>query len=316
MRTRTTLLLATALLVGAAVASGVAWQRHTAGLAALRVPVAGGDGGGLPLAPPADEHLDAAALARAAQDPAAAGLEAFVVMRHGHVVFARYGHGFSADSVIDSGPFARVLVAMLAGVAVDQQALPALPPGQFDPARLRAAIEQATHESYAQYLSQNLWQRVNAAPAWIELPAAGATVPADCCFEARVQDWLRIGGLLVNDGSFEDTQVVPRGWVAHMRVPIGADGLEGMGLELPSRLPGARVFDAADLMYLRGKGRWRLWVVPSLKLVVLFGAQAGGHAGAASWDDSRLPDRVIQALTDRPPAQKAESLMQQLVHGH
>ena len=318
---RLAMLAGLALLAGLLVA-GLAWRRHAASQAGPRVLVQGGDGGGLPLAPPADEHFDGAALERAARDPAAAGLQVFLVMRHGHIVFARYGHGFDADRVIDSGPFARVLVGLLAGVAVGREALTHLPAGPFDPARLRAAIESGAHESYANYLSRTIWRRLNAASAWIRLPAAGAAEPADCCFEARVQDWMRIAGLLVNDGSFEDTQVVPRGWVAHMRQPLSADGLEGMGVRLPSRAPSAGTFDAGDLIYLRGNARWRLWMVPSLRLAVLFGApgtaaEPRAHApGESSWDETRLPNLVIEALTDRPPAQRAESLLQQLVHGH
>ncbi len=330
MKARTVAILVGLAIMVALIAAGVFRERHAARQAlGVRVSVRGGDGGGLPLARPADEHFDGAALERATHDPAAAGLQVFIVTRHGHLVFARYGRGFDADRVIDSGPFARVLVALLAGVAVRDGALPTLPPGHFDPAQLRAAIERGAHQSYADYLSRTLWRRLNAATAWIRLPAAGAAEPADCCFEARVQDWMRVAGLLINDGSFEDTQVIPRGWVARMRQPVSADGLEGMGVELPSRAPGAGTFDAEDLIYLRGNGHWRLWMVPSLRLAVLFGApgaagESRAHAagasipgaGASAWDQTRLPDLVIEAITDRPSAQRAQSLMQQLVHGH
>lgn len=313
MRGRPGVLIAALVLVAAGVSVGIIRQQHQKHQAALRVLVRGGDGGGLPRDQPSDEHFDAAGLERVVRDPAAAGLQVFLVMRHGHVVFARYGRGFSADQVIDSGGFARVLVALAAGVALDDGTLTALPPGRFDPAKLRAAIEQGAHRSYAAYLSTALWRRLNAASAWIMLPAAGAALPADCCFHARVQDWMRIGGLLANDGSFEDTQVIPRGWVARMRTPVSEDGLEGMGVELPSHAPAAPAFDATDLVFLRGSGRWRLWVAPSLKLVVLFGAPAA--ARNSTWDETRLPNLVVEALTERPPA-PAGSLLQQLVHGH
>lgn len=315
MTGRTGLILGALLVLAAGVGAGFVWQHHREQQAALRVLVQGGDGGGLPRAEVSDEHFDGAALDRAAADPAAAGLQAFVVMRHGHVVFARYGRDYSADRIIDSGAFARVLVAMAAGVAIDDGTLTRLTPAGFEPAQLRTAIERGAHQSYAAYLSRVLWRRLNAAPAWIELPEAGAPPPADCCFEARLQDWMRIGGLLANDGSFEDTQVLPRGWVAHMRAPVSADGLEGMGVDLPSRAPTARPFDAGDLMFLRGNGHWRLWVVPSLKLVVLFGAPGNAAGSDSAWDETRLPSLVVEAITDRPPA-PAGSLMQQLVHGH
>jgi hypothetical protein len=311
---------AAAVLVVAFAVAGLLWQRYAARDAvALRVPVPGGDGGGLPLASPADEQFNPAALERAAQDPAADGLEALLVMRHGHVVLARYGHGFSADTRIDSGPFARVLAGLLAGAAVQQGTLPIRALSGFDPARLRSAIEQATREPYAQYLSRTLWSRLNAASAWIERPARSAPVPADCCFEARVQDWLRIGGLLANDGSFEDTQVLRPGWIARMRLPINPQETEGLGVSLPGHGAAGR-YDAADVFLLRGQGRWRLWVVPSLQLVVLFGApgRASGSArtDAGDWDETRLPDLIIEALSDRTTAPAGQSALQQLVPGH
>jgi len=288
--------------------------------------IRGGDGGGLPIASPADEHLDAGALEAATRDPAAADLAAFIVMRHGHVIFERFGHGFSADTVIDSGPFARVLVALLAGIADQDGLLPPAALSGFDPARLRAAIESGTHQRYGDYLASRLWSRLNAAPAWIAVPAAGAEPPADCCFHARVIDWMRVAGMLVDDGSFEDTQVVGKGWVARMRRPLSPHGREGFGVQLlpegaPNQVhPG---LGAADVFFLRGPGRWRLWLVPSLRLAVLFGNAGGAsgaagaaQAGASAWDETRLPDLVIGAVTGGAPSPHEQSLLQQLVPGH
>ena len=298
---------------------GLGWYWHGPPLTSTaRVAVAGGDGGGLPLAQPRDEHFDADALERVSRDRAASGLLAFIVMRHGHIVFERFGHGTSAQSMIDSGPFARVLVGLLAGVAVQDGVLPAAALSGFDPARLRAGIELGAHQHYADYLSQRLWAPLNAGPAWIVLPAAGAVAPADCCFEARILDWMRIAGVLVNDGSFEDTQVVGRGWVARMRRPMSAGGTEGFGLELASTAPNARRFATNDIFFLRGPGHWRLWVMPGLHLAVLFGAAGETQAasGAAAWDETRLPNLVVGALIDRPAARSSGSLLQQLVPGH
>ncbi|MGH8144560.1 MAG: hypothetical protein ACREU2_18875 [Steroidobacteraceae bacterium] len=320
MRRRTGVLIAAAGI--AVLAAGLVWQRqHAAHAAALRLVIRGGDGGGLPLAAPGDEHFDAAALALAARDPAAAGLDAFIVMRHGHVVFERFGHGFSADTVIDSGPFARALVALAAGIADGDGALSATALTDFDPGRLRAAIESGTHQRYAEYFSQRLWARLNAAPAWIELPAVGATAPTDCCFHARVIDWMRVAGLLVNDGSFEDTQVLERGWVARMRHPLSARSPSGFGVELVPRGPGIPRFQTTDIFFLRGPGHWRLWLMPSLRLAVLFGAPAGTSSaasggGGAPWDETRVPNLVLAALVERASPTTGESLLHQLVPGH
>jgi len=293
--------------------AALVWQHQRARRAsALQVAVRGGDGGGLPLAQPADEHLDADGLARIAQDPAAAGLSALLVSRHGHLLYSRFAAGTGPDSIVDSGPFASVLVALATGIAVDERLIRSAPL-QFQPDQLRSLLERVSRQSYAEFLGQNLWSRLNAAPAWIELPAVGAPVPADCCFHARVLDWLRVGALLANDGNFEDTQIVSPGWVQRMRQPQPSG--EGYGIALPSRRPGAGTYEARDLFLLRGPAHWRLWVVPSLRLAVLFGAAAPA-ATAADWDETRVPNLVIEAVTDRPAVPPGTSLLQQLVPGH
>lgn len=305
-------LVGLALLAG--LAAAFAWQhQHAASARALQLTVRGGDAGGLPLAQPADEHMDPAALALMARDPAASGLAALLVMRHGHLVYSRYGSGTSGDTMIDPGAFASALLALSTGIAVDQRLIRAAPIA-FEPAQLRSVLEAASHESYADFLGQQLWSRLNAAPAWIALPGAGAPVPVDCCFHARVLDWLRVGGLLANDGSFEGIDIVSRGWALRMRQPQPT-GAAGYGVALPSHRPGAASYEATDLFLLRGSGRWRMWIVPSLRLVVLFGAAEAGSA-PADWDESRLPNLAIEAVTDRPAVPPGTTLLQQLVPGH
>jgi hypothetical protein len=301
------------LLLAIALGAGLAWQ-HQRVLAAraLRVSVSGGDGGGLPLALPADEHLDAAALARIERDPAAAGLQALLAMRHGHLVYSRFGRGTGADSVIDSGSFAEALVALATGIAVESRLLTSAPI-TFEPTRLRDLVAKASGESYAEFLGAQLWSRLNAAPAWIGLPAVGAPVPADCCFHARLLDWLRIGALLADGGNFEGTGIVSPAWVQRMHQPQPLGG-RGYGVALPSRRPGAQGYEATDIFLLRGPARWRLWVVPSLRLVVLFGAPA--DPAASDWDETRIANLVIEAVTDRPAVPAETSLLQQLVPGH
>ncbi|HWG77947.1 MAG TPA: hypothetical protein VN660_14305 [Steroidobacteraceae bacterium] len=309
-RTASTWLLLPLVALLGILAVALAWQHRRASNAlALQVTVQGGDGGGLPLAQPSDEHLDANALARIAQDPSAAGMTALLVLRHGHLIYRRFADGTGLDSLVDSGAFANALVALATGIALDSRLIHSAPI-LFRPEQLRSLLESASKQSYAQFLGVNLWSRLNAAPAWIELPARGAPTPADCCFHARVLDWLRVGALLANEGSFEDTQIVSSGWVRRMREP--QPNGSGYGVALPSRRPGAARYDVPDLFLLRGPARWRLWIVPSLKLVVLYGASASG----GDWDETRVPNLVLEAVTDRPAVPPGTSSLQQLVPGH
>ncbi len=278
-----------------------------------RALVNGGDAGGLPRVPPNQEHLDAAALQAASRDASADGLEALIVMRHEYIVYERYGNGVDANTMIDSGALAQSLVALLAGIAAHDGQLALQSLNGFDAARLRTAIEAGSRQAYPDYLSQQLWRRLNAAPAWIALPAAGASAPADCCFHARVLDWLRVAALLIDDGRFEGKSVVPPGWVEHMRRPVSASGTEGFGIELAAAAHGAEPFATDDVVFVRGPGRWRLWLMPTLKLAVLFGSQA---TAAPPWDETRLPNLVIRALSEPAQQRGVGSQLQQLVPGH
>jgi hypothetical protein len=286
-----------------------------------RVTVTGGDAGGLPRVPAQQEHLDGAALERASRDAAAEGLQALLVLRHGYIVFERYGHGVDGQTMIDSGPFAQALLALVAGIAAHEGSLAVQSLSGFDAPRLRAGIEAGTRQSYPDYLSGRLWRRLNAASAWIALPAAGAAAPADCCFHARVVDWLRVAIVLLDDGRFEGKAVVPPGWVQRMRRPVSADGGAGFGIELAAAARGAEPFATDEVFFLHGPGRWRLWMMPALQLAVLFGApSAGGLApsdgGAAPWDETRLPNLVIRALSEPYAQRSVGSQLQQLVPGH
>jgi hypothetical protein len=293
--------------VGALAAAVLLWHARAGAGRGVELSVRGGDGGGLPVESAATEHLDGPTLARIAQDPAAVGLQALLIMRHGHLVYSQYGNRIGADTVIDSGGFARVLVALAAGIASDERQLGDAP-AVFQPDALRSLIEVRTGQRYPDWLGNRLWARLNAAPAWIEAPTSPAPAPADCCFHARIADWLRVGELLANAGSFEDASIVSRSWIERMRQPQ-ASGAEGYGVMLPAQRADAQAYEATDLLLLRGPGRWRLWVVPSLRLVVLFGA-----GPASSWDETRVPNLVIEAVSDRPAP--AATPLQQLVHGH
>jgi hypothetical protein len=307
------------LLIGVAGLALLAWLAllwtapHMRQASAARVPVAGGDAGGMARVAPLQEHIDAAALDRATHDAAAAGLQAFIVLRHGYIVYQRFGQGYDAGTVIDSGDFAQVLVALAAGIAGNDNTLALQSLNGFDADRVRDAIEAGTGQRYEQFLSLRLWRRLNAADAWIELPRPGAEAPADCCFHARAVDWLRIGALLLDDGRFEGKAVVPSGWVQRMRHPVSASGTQGFGIELPPAAHGSEPFATEQAFFLRGPERWRLWLMPTLGLGVLFGAGAGASAG---WDETRLPNLVIRAISDPAPAPGRGSQLQQLVPGH
>ncbi len=296
------------------------WRaRERSGEEAARAQVLGGDGGGIARADPASEHFDVPALAAAAAAAAAEpGFQALIVMRHEHLVLARYGSGTSGDTVIDSGAFAQAPLGLLVGIAAHDDLLPPSALNGFQPEKLRAAVEAAARTPYAVYLGRKLWRPLHAGPAWIALPQPGGASPADCCLHARVLDWMRVAGVLVGGGRFEGTSVVAPAWLARMLQPVSADGRHGFGLELAGAAQGLEPFVLDDALFLRGPAHWRLWMLPSAQLAVLFGARAAppGAPAAPAWDETRIANLVFRALTDPPAPTGPSSLLQRLVPRH
>lgn len=268
------------------------WHRST-GIDAGTVPagtvvVSGGDGGGLPRADAAAEGFERQPLELAQAWAAAQHAHALLIARHGHLVSEQYA-GIGANTLVAGGELTDTLLQLAAGIAAAHNGLAVPPAAQADAAQLSAAIASASGHSYAQFLSRNIWQPLNAAPAqWS---------PADV--RARGIDWLRVADLLLHDGRFEGTQVVPPGWT--QRLPRSREAV------------GAEPYADETMFRLRGRGATRLWLSPRFDLVILCVAEAA-TAPALAADETRLPNMVIRALRDRPGV--SGTGLNDLVPGH
>jgi len=102
--------------------------------------------------------------------------------------YERYGHGLDAESRIDvrrirtgtAGTGTGIGRLMMGNLPV------AIAERLVDPAACVPRSEAVHMKVIRTICHCNLWRRLNAAAAWIALPAAGAAAPADCCFHARV----------------------------------------------------------------------------------------------------------------------------------
>jgi hypothetical protein len=310
MNTKKIMLMAIALavvLVGAAfLAYEAGWLRPTP----PNVPVEGGEAGLLPRATAAEERLDSGALDAALDHARKEQAAVLLIARHGHLVTEYYGHGIYRDALLDTGAWASVLAALAAGDAITKAHMPMPVMNAFDVAALANSISAATDQSYVNYLSTHLWRRINAAPARFLLDHAGAAVRPDCCFEARAIDWLRVAELLMNGGRFEGIQAVPETWIKQILAPAAPGADHGFGVLLAKAARGAATLENDDVVFLRGAGHDRLWMVPSLRLAVL--VIAPGTEGRM-WDETQLPNLVMAAVKDRPPSSNS---LNGLVPGH
>ncbi len=256
--------------------------------------VGGGDGGGLPRATPAEEGLEPAGLEAARAQAKAWGTRALLVMRHGHLVLED-ARGLAPGDLVAGGDMGEGVQALLAGIALRELGIEP-PSGGLVPAQFVAAVQREGKLPYASYLSRSVWQPLNAGGALL----AGDTAAAarGCCLAARATDWLRVGALLLDDGRFEGTQVVPPGWARAVLQPRPGDPARGYGVWLAPAASGAEPFAAPDMAFLRGPGRTRLWLAPTLDMAVLLVDDP--HATPdARFDETRLPNLVIRALRDQ-----------------
>jgi CubicO group peptidase (beta-lactamase class C family) len=224
----------------------------------------------------------------------------------------------------------RQLLTMESGLAmggVDAKAevalaLPTdLPPGvgfQYNNANsevagviLDRALRKAGRGDYAAYLSQVLLRPLGAGDAHLWLDHEGGEPRFFAFCQMRARDWLRIGVMIDRKGRFDGVQVLPAAWISAMSTPSALNPNYGIQLWIGSpwsrwRLYGPKTvvkvsheqpYLAPDLVFFDGFGGERVYVVPSLDLVIV-------RIGEASlqFDDSIIPNAIISGMSPARPA--------------
>src|SRR5687768_14457220 len=171
MKSRPVIVAGAVLAVGAV----LLWlaREHTPG-----VRIAGTDGA-LPTAAAESEFILPEALAAARDLAARGGVRALIVHRRGHRVFAYFAPGLDGARPMQGGELAAAVLT-----------LASLEPAQAAQADVAAAL-----------VSERLWLPLRAADAW--LTGDGAAAPRQCCIEARLDDWTRVGDLLAGLGAYQ-----------------------------------------------------------------------------------------------------------------
>ena len=282
-----------------------------------------------PRVPPAEGGLDPAALQLATDYAGRHRSSALVVGRGGHIVFEHYWNGTTNDTPVVTG-FDPVLAALVVGSVLEDRLVPSLDTplanyiqgvpadaGSYSLRELLAhdhaelalerdvdlvalTMERVTHQPYEQLVAERLWKRLGGGS--LEFQRRGSKlraqgVSAACCVQVRLGDWMRVGELLANDGSFEGDPLTRTRFVTQMLHPTHRDSPHGYF----TRVDGS--FAAHDVAWLEGTGKQRLWVVPSLKLVIL---RVGEEPSASEgWDEAMIPDTIIRGTSGWQPSRPA-----------
>ncbi len=172
-------------------------------------------------------------------------------------------------------------------------------------AMLGWVIEGASGMRYSQWLSDQIWKPIGASDGRLWLDREGGWPRFSCCHHASAQDWLRIGMLILNQGTVGDQQIVSSQWINQMVAPSPANPNYGWQIwrgspHNPARTYGKSInavvaaqepFARDDVVYLDGSAGQRVYIIPSEEMVIV-------RIGAPSmdWDDSELPNIVLSGI--------------------
>jgi len=279
--------------------------------------------------------IDPAAIQLAVDYAGKRNTSALVIGRNGHIVFEKYWGDTTPDTSIWTERFAAVLGPLLVGSAMNDRLItnldepisnyhpdlarvPAGPTGPFTlrehlgsrsthievpSAVVALVLERLTRQPFETLVSERLWKPLGGGDLSFQRGAAkvrGDVAVAGCCVVARISDWMRIGELLANDGVFEGNQFTPPRFVTLMLTPVSKEMPWGFGINVDGR------FAAADVAWLDGGRSQRLWVVPSLHLVILrVGDEPGESEG---WDEAMIPDSIIRGTSGWKPRSAGEGV--------
>jgi hypothetical protein len=83
-------------------------------------------------------------------------------------------------------------------------------------------VRNATGRSLSDYLEEKIWRLLGMEhdATWIlDREGADGMEMAGCCLNAALRDWARLGQLMLEDGLWRGSRILPRGWVAEATVP-------------------------------------------------------------------------------------------------
>jgi hypothetical protein len=182
-----------------------------------------------------------------------------------------------------------------------QQATPAGSPPEVDADILALALSRALKTNYTGLLTERLWQPMGAGPFSVGIDGETSSrgfERAGCCLRARISDWMRIGAMIANRGVLEGNQYLPPDFARLLVAPTHPGSARAVFLKVDG------TFAAQDVVRLEAAGKQRLWIVPSLKLVIL---RAGREPPESQgWDEAMIPDNIIRGTRGWLPASTGE----------
>lgn len=184
---------------------------------------------------------------------------------------------------------------------------------------LAIVIERATKQRYADYVGKSLLQPIGATGGTVYINRPGGLAHAGCCMMLPAEDFVRLGILLIDDGVWQGTRILPEGWVKATVTPSPANQNWGLHMWIgdphierrrffPARSQPlgtlhSEPYVARDVFLFDGSGNQAMWMSPSLRLVVLrFGPTPKAKTGQpGEWDNSFIPNTIMRGIAPAKP---------------
>jgi CubicO group peptidase (beta-lactamase class C family) len=177
-------------------------------------------------------------------------------------------------------------------------------------------LERATGLRYAEFLSREVFKPLGAPDGRVWVNREGGVAHSGCCLLAPAELWLRLAVLLMDDGVWNGERLLPEGYVQAVRTPtpqypwaaagvyVAGEFTERRGAANPDVQLAPKTFHgerylARDLFLFDGAANQAVWIVPSLRLIVLrTGDDPPRGPGIPEWDNSFLPNAIIRGLPE------------------
>ena len=165
-------------------------------------------------------------------------------------------------------------------------------------------VERATGKRFVDYVSTRLWQPLGAADGELLLDRDGGRAMAYCCIWSKPRDWVRLGQMLLDGGTWQGRRLLDESFVRELHQPSKANPNFGFQVNVGAAWQDPRINRraltlgddkvasvASDIYYLSAIGGQEVVVVPSEQLVIL---RVGKSSPA--WRDHVLPNLLVSAL--------------------
>lgn len=156
-------------------------------------------------------------------------------------------------------------------------------------------LERATGKTYAQYLSEKLWQPLGASDAnlWIDNTGTARTY---CCLFAKMRDWAKLGLLVLNKGQFNNNRIVSENWIGKMTTPSKNAKNYGYHIWMANskifkRWRLSEDFIDESMIFFDGRSKQRVFIFPKRDLVIV-------RVGDTSdkWKEDVIPNIISRDL--------------------